>query len=77
VLNFLNVQKIDIQALMVKMSVVEVKERVAKIIQEDAKQTETKPKPVKHQHGLATIPLIGIDVPFHSIFLRSRVKRSR
>jgi fatty acid synthase subunit beta len=47
------------------------------IIQECAKQTEAKPKPVELQRGLATIPLRGIDVPFHSTFLRSGVKPFR
>ncbi|PUU81782.1 fatty acid synthase beta subunit dehydratase [Tuber borchii] len=77
VLNFLKVQKIDIQALMAKMSLEDVKEKLVEIIQECAKQTEAKPKPVELQRGLATIPLRGIDVPFHSTFLRSGVKPFR
>ena len=76
-LNFLKVQKIDIQALMAKMSLEDVKEKLVEIIQECAKQTEAKPKPVKLQCGLATIPLRSIDVPFHSTFLRSAVKPFR
>ncbi|PUU78407.1 fatty acid synthase beta subunit [Tuber borchii] len=70
VLNFLKVQKIDIQALMAKMSLED-------IVRECAKQTEAKPKPVELQCGLATILLRGIGVPFHSTFLRSGVKPFR
>ncbi|KAH8145050.1 uncharacterized protein LAJ45_10961 [Morchella importuna] len=77
VLNFLKVQKIDIQALMAKMSLESVKEKLVEIIQECAKQTKAKPKPLELQRGLATIPLRGIDVPFHSTFLRSGVKPFR
>lgn len=62
---------------MAKMSLEDVKEKLAEIIQECAKQTEAKPKPVELQRGLATIPLRGIDVPFHSTFLRSGVKPFR
>ena len=76
-LNFLKVQKIDIQALMAEMSLEDVKEKLVEIIQECAKQIEAKPKPVKLQRGLATIPLRGINVPFHSKFLRSGVKPFR
>lgn len=77
VLNFLKVQKIDIQTLMSKMSLEEVRERLVEIISECAKATEAKPKPLELQRGLATIPLRGIDVPFHSTFLRSGVKPFR
>ncbi|KAI5782751.1 acyl transferase domain-containing protein [Geopyxis carbonaria] len=77
VLNYLKVQKIDIQALMAKMSLEQVKERLVMIIKECATQTEAKPKPIELQRGLATIPLRGIDVPFHSTFLRSGVKPFR
>ena len=59
---------------MAKMSLEDVKEKLVEIIQECAKQTAAKPKPVELQRGLATIRLRGIDVPFHSTFLRSRVK---
>lgn len=77
VLNFLKVQKIDIQALMAKLSLDEVREKLVEIISECAKATEAKPKPIELQRGLATIPLRGIDVPFHSTFLRSGVKPFR
>ena len=77
VTNYLKTQKIDIQALMQKMALEEVKAQLVDIIKECAKQTEAKPKPLDLQRGFATIPLKGIDVPFHSTFLRSGVKPFR
>lgn len=77
VMNFLKQQKIDIQALQEQMSVEDVKEHLNDIIGECAKMTEAKPKPLDLERGFATIPLKGIDVPFHSTFLRSGVKPFR
>ncbi|KAF2209620.1 hypothetical protein CERZMDRAFT_46958 [Cercospora zeae-maydis SCOH1-5] len=77
VLNYLKAQKIDIQELMQTMSMDEVKAHLVEIIQGCAKQTDAKPKPIDLQRGFATIPLKGIDVPFHSTFLRSGVKPFR
>ncbi|KAF7185742.1 Fatty acid synthase subunit beta [Pseudocercospora fuligena] len=77
VLNYLKQQKIDIQSLMQTMSMEDVKAHLVEIIKECAKQTEAKPKPLDLQRGFATIPLKGIDVPFHSTFLRSGVKPFR
>jgi len=77
VLNYLKVQKIDIQQLMTSMSLEDVKAHLVEIIKECAKQTEAKPQPLDLQRGFATIPLKGIDVPFHSTFLRSGVKPFR
>ncbi|KAJ9631689.1 beta subunit of fatty acid synthetase [Taxawa tesnikishii (nom. ined.)] len=77
VTNYLKAQKIDIQQLMQTMSLEDVKEHLVEIIKECAKQTEAKPKPLDLQRGFATIPLKGIDVPFHSTFLRSGVKPFR
>lgn len=54
-----------------------VQARLVKIIRECAAQTSAKPQPVELQRGFATIPLKGIDVPFHSTFLRSGVKPFR
>ena len=62
---------------MQQMSLEKVKEHLVEIIKECAKQTEGKPKPLELQRGFATIPLKGIDVPFHSTFLRSGVKPFR
>ncbi|KAF2488037.1 acyl transferase domain-containing protein [Neohortaea acidophila] len=77
VLNYLKAQKIDIQQLMQTMSMEDVKEQLVGIIKECAKQTEAKPSPIELERGFATIPLKGIDVPFHSTFLRSGVKPFR
>lgn len=76
-LNVLKAQKIDIQALMQKMSLEDVKAHLVNIIEECVKTTEAKPKPLQLERGFATIPLRGIDVPFHSTFLRSGVKPFR
>jgi fatty acid synthase subunit beta len=77
VLNYLKAQKIDIQALIQTMSLEEVQEHLVEIIKGCAEQTEAKPKPLQLERGFATIPLPGIDVPFHSTFLRSGVKPFR
>jgi fatty acid synthase subunit beta len=77
VLNYLKVQKIEIQQLMQTMSIDDVKAKLVKIIRECATRTEGKPQPLELQRGFATIPLRGIDVPFHSTFLRSGVKPFR
>ena len=76
-LNFLKAQNIDIPALMESMSLEDVKDHLVSIIQECVKQTEAKPRPIALERGFATIPLKGIDVPFHSTFLRSGVKPFR
>ncbi|KAI5287983.1 beta subunit of fatty acid synthetase, partial [Ascosphaera atra] len=60
-LNVLKAQKIDINALMQKMSLEDVKAQLVEIIAECAKQTDAKPKPVELERGFATIPLKGID----------------
>lgn len=59
------------------MSLEDVKSHLVQIITECAKQTDGKPQPIELQRGFATIPLKGIDVPFHSTFLRSGVKPFR
>ncbi|KAJ5652542.1 Fatty acid synthase subunit beta [Penicillium longicatenatum] len=76
-LNFLKAQNMDIPALMQSMSLEDVKAHLVSIIQECVKQTEAKPRPIQLERGFATIPLKGIDVPFHSTFLRSGVKPFR
>lgn len=59
------------------MSLEDLKAHLVSIIQECVKQTESKPRPISLERGFATIPLKGIDVPFHSTFLRSGVKPFR
>ena len=77
VTNYLKAQKVDIQALMQQLSIEDVKAHLLSIIRECAKTTLAKPQPLELERGLATIPLKGIDVPFHSTFLRSGVKPFR
>lgn len=77
VTNYLKAQKIDIQQLTQTLSIEDVKKHLVDIIKECAAQTESKPRPLDLQRGFATIPLKGIDVPFHSTFLRSGVKPFR
>lgn len=77
VTNFLKAQKVDIQSLMETLSLEDVKARLVEIIRECAAATMAKPQPIELQRGFATIPLKGIDVPFHSTFLRSGVKPFR
>ncbi|KAL9100120.1 MAG: hypothetical protein Q9163_004463 [Psora crenata] len=77
VTNFLKAQKVDIQSLMETLSLEDVKARLVDIIRECASMTQQKPLPLNLERGFATIPLKGIDVPFHSTFLRSGVKPFR
>ncbi|KAH6659242.1 fatty acid synthase beta subunit dehydratase [Truncatella angustata] len=77
VTNFLKAQKIDIAQLKNELKPEEVKAHLVDIVRGCAQQTEGKPKPIELQRGFATIPLRGIDVPFHSTFLRSGVKPFR
>ncbi|KAI2635525.1 fatty acid synthase beta subunit dehydratase [Xylaria nigripes] len=77
VTNFLKAQKIDTNQLLNNVSSEELKQKLADIIKASAQQTLAKPQPLELQRGFATIPLKGIDVPFHSTFLRSGVKPFR
>ncbi|RYP75527.1 hypothetical protein DL769_003814 [Monosporascus sp. CRB-8-3] len=77
VMNFLKVQKVDIVQLKKDLSPEKVKEHLVEIIRGCKQQAEAKPQPIDLQRGFATVPLKGIDVPFHSSFLRSGVKPFR
>lgn len=77
VMNFLKVQKVDIVKLKKELSPEDVKAHLVDIIKGCKQQTEAKSQPIDLQRGFATIPLKGIDVPFHSSFLRSGVKPFR
>ncbi|KAH8911498.1 beta subunit of fatty acid synthase [Coniochaeta sp. PMI_546] len=77
VTNYLKVQKIDIEQMRTQLSIEEVKGHLVEIIKGCADKTDAKPKPLELERGFATIPLRGIDVPFHSTFLRSGVKPFR
>ncbi|KAK0715299.1 acyl transferase domain-containing protein [Lasiosphaeris hirsuta] len=77
VTNYLKAMKIDIEQMRKEYSPETVKEKLVEIIKGCAADTESKPTPLDLQRGFATIPLKGIDVPFHSTFLRSGVKPFR
>ncbi|SGZ13233.1 BQ5605_C028g10557 [Microbotryum silenes-dioicae] len=72
VLNFLKVQKIDLAKLTEMMSIDEVKEKLGDIVDEcvkSARELQAKSGFLVLERGFATIPLPGIDVPFHSRYL--------
>ncbi|KAK4143317.1 acyl transferase domain-containing protein [Dichotomopilus funicola] len=77
VCNYLKISQIDIELLRKSVQPEEVKEKLVEIIKGCAEKTLAKPKPLDLERGHATIPLKGIDVPFHSTFLRSGVKPFR
>jgi fatty acid synthase subunit alpha len=69
----MKIQKIDLKKLTEMMSIEEVKEKLGEIVDEcftQAKETQVKHGGhIKLERGFATIPLPGIDVPFHSRYL--------
>lgn len=72
VLNMLKIQKIDLEKLAGMMSIDELKEKLGEIIDgcyDMAREKEAKDGGVNLERGFATIPLPGIDVPFHSRYL--------
>ncbi|QRW18188.1 fatty acid synthase subunit beta [Rhizoctonia solani] len=72
VLNYLKIKKIDIQQLTEQFTIEQVKEMLKDIIMsclEKAKEKQKAEGHIKLERGFATIPLPGIDVPFHSRYL--------
>ncbi|QRV90063.1 fatty acid synthase subunit beta [Ceratobasidium sp. AG-Ba] len=72
VLNYLKIKKIDIQQLTETFTVEQVKEMLGEIITscfDKAKEKQRAEGYIKLERGFATIPLPGIDVPFHSRYL--------
>ncbi|KAL1738068.1 acyl transferase domain-containing protein, partial [Schizophyllum fasciatum] len=72
VLNYLKVKKVDIVKLTEQFSVEKVKEMLGEIIKssyETALEKQKKEGYITLERGFATIPLPGIDVPFHSRYL--------
>ncbi|GAA5980800.1 hypothetical protein JCM11641_002656 [Rhodosporidiobolus odoratus] len=72
VLNFLKIQKIDLAQLTETMSIEQVKEHLCDIVDEcvqKARDLQEKTGFITLERGFATIPLPGIDVPFHSRYL--------
>lgn len=74
VLNFIKLQKVDIEKLQETLSIEKVEEHLYEIIDEISKKAEAKPQPISLERGFACIPLHGISVPFHSSYLRNGVK---
>ena len=70
-LNYINVANIDLQKLTESKSFEGVKDTLNKIIDGAFEETEAKKANgrIHLERGKATIPLSGIDVPFHSSFL--------
>jgi fatty acid synthase subunit beta len=75
VMNFIKMQKVNIEEIRANLE--EAKGMLREIIQGCADATLRKSQPIELERGFATIPLRGIDVPFHSTFLRSGVKPFR
>ncbi|TFK75163.1 fatty acid synthase [Pluteus cervinus] len=72
VLNYLKVQKVDIAKLTETYTVEKVKEMLSDIVKschERALEQQKAEGHIKLERGFATIPLPGIDVPFHSRYL--------
>ncbi|KAJ7200860.1 acyl transferase domain-containing protein [Mycena pura] len=72
VLNYLKVQKIDIAKLTETFTVEKVKEMLGDIVKECYTRATEQQKAegyIKLERGFATIPVPGIDVPFHSRYL--------
>ncbi|KAK4125894.1 beta subunit of fatty acid synthase [Parathielavia appendiculata] len=77
VTNYLKAMSLDIEQMRREYETEVVKEKLVEMIQSCAAETKLKPTPLELQRGFATVPLKGIDVPFHSTFLRSGVKPFR
>jgi fatty acid synthase subunit beta len=78
VTNYIKFTKLDVDQL--RSAPAETKAALVKIVNDASKNSAAKAKAagmVKLERGAATIPLKGIDVPFHSTFLRSGVKPFR
>ncbi|KZW02887.1 fatty acid synthase [Exidia glandulosa HHB12029] len=72
VLNYLKVEKVDIAKLTEKFSIEKVREMLNEIVAscvEKALEQQKEQGYIKLERGYATIPLPGIDVPFHSRYL--------
>lgn len=67
-LNFVYAKKIDVNRLKSQMSEEKIKEHMAEIVQGIFQEKCTQPV-LEVSKGISSIPLAGIDVPFHSSFL--------
>lgn len=55
----------------------EIRARMLTTIRSCASEVKAKPQPIQLQRGVATVPLRGIDVPFHSSFLAPGISTFR
>ncbi|KAI0067274.1 fatty acid synthase [Artomyces pyxidatus] len=72
VLNYLKIEKVDIAKLTEQFSIEKVKEMLGEIVKSCYQRALDQQKAegyIKLDRGFATIPLPGIDVPFHSRYL--------
>lgn len=81
VFNVLKTQKIQLDKLMETMSMEDLKSKLSEIVDMCKEKSLEKARiaggRLELERGFATIPLKGIDVPFHSSFLRNGVKPFR
>ncbi|KAE8181987.1 hypothetical protein CF335_g8768, partial [Tilletia laevis] len=72
---FITIKKIDLPGLLKQMTTEEVREKLTEIVKEifAAAVEDEKKGTIQLQRGFATIPLAGIDVPFHSRYLTGGV----
>jgi fatty acid synthase subunit beta, fungi type len=68
-----NKLQIDLQGLMRSKSPEDMQAYLSNIVRSCIERTQATPGPIQLRRGLATIPLSGIDVPFHSSHLKSGV----
>ena len=77
VLNYLNKEKVNFEKLIETTPLEEVTKQLEAIVKEGLKRVNDKKVAnkgiVELERGISTIPLAGIDVPFHSRFLLSGV----
>ncbi|KAI7866261.1 fatty acid synthase [Spinellus fusiger] len=77
VLNYLKVSNIDLRKLMETMSIEELKKHLMEIVDGGLEKTRQKTQAqggrLVLERGHATVPLPGLDVPFHSSYLLSGV----
>lgn len=79
-LNYIASQKFDIKKLMVEMGEQKIRENLTLMVKEAFTRTMDRKELNGHlvlERGIATIPLVGIDVPFHSSFLLGGVPSFR
>lgn len=77
VLNYLKQENIDLQHYKTEEALAKVKRHLTEIVRSSIAVVEQQLGRIELKRGHATIPLRGIDVPFHSSFLRSGVKPFR